>query len=171
MEQGTITIDPFLPELMNPNSYNYRLGANLKKYSLQGLDSVVDARRQPESEDILIPEEGYLLLPGHLYLGHTVERIGATDYVPSLIGRSSMGRMGLWLQVTADLGNLGNVSSWTLELKVVQPLRVYAGMRVGQVTFWSVQGDIGMVYEGKYHGDTTVVATKMEEEMDDTHRF
>jgi dCTP deaminase len=87
-----------------------------------------------------IPPEGFLLRPGRIYLGSTLEIIGSDTYVPSLIGRSSLGRLGLFLQITADLGHLGTKHCWTLELKTVQPLIIYAGMRIGQVSFWKPEG-------------------------------
>ena len=67
-----------------------------------------------------------------------------------LIGRSSVGRLGLFLQITAPLGHIGTCHNWTLELKVVQPLIVYPKMKIGQVSFWYVTGDNKTNYEGKY---------------------
>jgi dCTP deaminase len=133
---GNITITPFQKDLLNPNSYNYRLGNELLVMS----SSALDVRKQPTTHAITIPEEGYVLQPKTLYLGFTLEEIGSTKYVPSLIGRSSLGRLGLFLQITADLGHIGTNHKWTLELKVVQPLRVYPGMRIGQVSFWVPEG-------------------------------
>ncbi|AWZ03554.1 MULTISPECIES: deoxycytidine deaminase [unclassified Streptomyces] len=143
---GAITIDPFDPALLNPNSYNYRLGSTLK--TLVG--SPVDPRREAETESIEIGPGGYVLQPRTLYLGVTVERIGSAEFVTSLIGRSSIGRLGTYLQVSADLGQLGAIHQWTLEIVVVQPLRVYAGMRIGQVSFWRPRGRI--VPYGGYYG-------------------
>ena len=100
----------------------------------------LDIHTQPTTHKIIIPPEGYVLQPGIIYLGHTYESIGSNTYVPSLIGRSSLGRLGLFLQITADLGNIGTGHKWTLELKVVQPLRVYPKMRIGQVSFWQAEG-------------------------------
>jgi dCTP deaminase len=132
---GRIQISPFDKKLVNPNSYNYRLGNELLV-----MPDLIDTHSQPTTEKILIPEEGYTLQPGIIYLGFTYEKIGSTTYVPSLIGRSSLGRLGLFLQITADLGHLGTYHSWTLEMTVVQPLRVYPLMRIGQVSFWKTDG-------------------------------
>jgi len=136
VESGDVIIEPFHANLLNPNSYNYRLGHELLVMRSRELDVHV----QPQTDKIIIPEEGYILQPGTLYLGHTLETIGSTRYVPSLIGRSSLGRLGLFLQITADLGHIGTNHKWTLELTVVQPLRVYRGMRIGQVSFWMPEG-------------------------------
>jgi len=136
VQKGSITLVPFRHASLNPNSYNYRLGNHL----LILRDTVIDLHKKPKIHKILIPDEGFVLLPGRVYLGYTLETIGSTKFVPSLIGRSSLGRLGLFLQITADLGHIGTCHKWTLELTVVQPLRIYKGMRIGQVSFWQPQG-------------------------------
>lgn len=140
---GTITIDPFDPSHLNPNSYNYHLAPTLRL-----LESSAD---EPQTAT-LSQDRGYLLEPKRLYLASTAETIGSATYVPSLIGRSSLGRLGLFLQLSADLGQLGSISPWTLELTVVQPLRIYPGMAVGQVTFWRPYGERRRLYRGEYQG-------------------
>ncbi len=145
IKDGRITIDPFDPNLLNPNSYNYRLGGLLKIAP----DHVLDARQEQSWLGVEIPEEGFVLEPHRIYLGHTIETIGSNSFVTSLIGRSSIGRLGLYLQLSADLGQLGAIHKWTLELNVVQPLRLYSGMILGQVTFWTPTGDITL-YDGPY---------------------
>lgn len=146
VEQGRIHISPFIEEHINPNSYNYRLHEDL----LEILDLPINPKVEPNFRKIKIEDTGYVLQPGKLYLGSTVEEIGSDHYVTSLIGRSSVGRMGLFLQITADLGHLGAKHRWTLELKVVQPLIVYPQMKIGQVSFWTVEGDVDDLYNGKY---------------------
>jgi dCTP deaminase len=133
---GAITIDPFDPAQVNPNSYNYRLGQTLRVFA----DEEVDSAATPATTLVEIPKGGLVLQPGRLYLGTTIERIGSNEFVPSLIGRSSLGRLGVFLQIAADLGQLGAIHRWTLELVVAQPIRLYANMIVGQVSFWSPVG-------------------------------
>jgi dCTP deaminase len=147
IERGDIIIDPFRRDQLNPNSYNYRLGCTiaLKK-------CVNEAETAPEWHGVEIGAAGVVLDPGVLYLGTTEEILGSRRYVITLLGRSSLGRLGLFLNVTADLGHTGSASRWTLELKVVQRLRVYPGMRVGQVAFWSNCGNAEF-YRGRYHRD------------------
>ncbi|MFJ5951308.1 dCTP deaminase domain-containing protein [Streptomyces noursei] len=139
----TITIDPFEPRLLNPNSYNYRLGGQLEELTSRPADPTVPAR----TRTIDLTDDGFVLQPGTVYLGTTIETIGSKDFVTSLIGRSSLGRLGCYLQISADLGQLGAVHRWTLEITVVQPLRIYPGMRVGQVSFWRPSG-----HRSPYHG-------------------
>lgn len=141
-----ITLDPFDPAQLNPNSYNYRIGTTYKMLPA----SIADPQEALSLPDLPIPESGVVLRPGQLYLASTYEVIGSTEYVPSLIGRSSMGRLGLYLQVSADLGQLGTCHHWTLELVVAQPLRIYPCMKIGQVSFWVPYGEKTM-YQGRYH--------------------
>lgn len=147
VKNGNITLFPFDDLMLNPNSYNYRLGEKL----LLLMDDVIDPKKKSNYKEIIIPDEGYILLPNRLYLSSTKEVIGSSKYVTQLIGRSSVGRLGLFLQVTAPIGHVGCQGCWTLELKVVQPLRIYKGMKIGQVTFWEIDGDTLINYEdGKY---------------------
>ena len=141
-----ISISPFRPEQLNPNSYNYRLARLLRTSS----DSRLDARGNQDWKTIEIPLEGLVLHPRRVYLGSTVEAFGSVRYVPTLMGRSSLGRLGMFLQVSADLGNLGTAHCWTLEITVVQKLRIYPEMIVGQVAFWRPMGEMTM-YSGRYH--------------------
>jgi dCTP deaminase len=136
VDSGSIFIMPFDKGLINPNSYNYRLG----EYICEISDNVIDPKIISTAQLHKIPEQGCVLQPGKLYLSSTLEIIGSDTYVVSLIGRSSLGRLGLFLQITADLGQIGTKHQWTLELKVVQPLIVYPRMRIGQVSFWVPDG-------------------------------
>jgi len=139
--RGEIVIDPFDVQQVNPNSYNFRLGNQILV--------LANAKRE---RHVTLTSDGLCLIPGEVYLGSTVEVIGSSRYVTTLLGRSSTGRLGLFLNITADLGHCGAISQWTLEMTVIQPLRVYPGMRVGQVAFWLQQGATNQ-YAGRYHGD------------------
>ncbi|WP_435108846.1 dCTP deaminase [Nocardiopsis synnemataformans] len=145
VSEGAITIDPFEPAQVNPNSYNVRLGDTLRVYTTP----VLDAYQPNPTHELTIGPDGYLLRPDTLYLGHTVERIGSTQHVPLLEGRSSVGRLGLHIQITAPIGDLGFLGQWTLHLSPVQPLRIYAGMQIGQVMFEAALGSVDL-YQGKY---------------------
>ncbi len=147
VELGNIIIQPFSLDQLNPNSYNYRLGS---------LIAPLDERTAAAAPSIQIPKSGFCLQPRRVYLAHTVEMIGSDRFVTSLIGRSSVGRLGLFLQISADLGNLGPAHSWTLELTVVQPLVIYPGMIIGQVSFWRPHGTVEP-YRGFYTGHSEPV--------------
>lgn len=147
VEAGRIKITPFCTEQINPNSYNFRLGDKIRYY----INEVLDPRVKQPTSEIQIDQNGFLLKPGKIYLGHTEEVMGSDYYVPIVKGRSSTARLGLFVHVTADIIDIGSHNQWTLQMYAVQPVRVYAGMLIGQVTFWMVRGEI-QLYHGKYQG-------------------
>jgi dCTP deaminase len=110
---------------------------------------VLDAHRPSPTREITIAPEGQILQPGELYLGHTLEEVGSDTFVPLLFGRSSVGRLGLFVEITAPIGDIGFHGQWTLMLTPIRPLRVYAGMRIGQIMFFVSTGAIDL-YRGKY---------------------
>lgn len=141
VRSGEITVAPFDPRNLNPNSYNYHLGESLLVRGRKGWHRS------------RIDDAGLVLKPGHIYLAATLERIGSDRFVTLLLGRSSLGRLGLFLNITADLGHIGSCSHWTLELTVVQPLRIYPRMTAGQVSFWRTDELAATHYCGRYHRD------------------
>lgn len=145
--RGDIIIDPFDEAGLNPNSYNFRLGTTIRTYTAGTLDSKIP---NPYVETT-IPAEGLVLEPHRLYLGSTVEVLGGGRYAPTFAARSSVARLGLFINLSASLGDIGFVGQWTLQLVAVQPLRVYPRMRVGQMMWWQPQGEIAP-YDGKYQG-------------------
>ncbi len=152
---GDLHIRPFDARQVNPNSYDYRLGADLIELSPAGPNTIRCGEHNGEPTPVAIRRshqigpQGFLLHPGHLYLGSTYESIGSETYVTTLIGKSSMGRLGLFLQVDACLGHQGIAHQWTLELCVRVPLRIYRGQIIGQVSFWDTLGE-RQPYTGRY---------------------
>jgi len=142
---GRLRISPFSADQVNPNSYNVRLGSTLVTY----VNDIIDAHTPNPTQSVTIGHEGYVLEPGQLYLGHTVEQVGSDQYVPLLFGRSSVGRLGLFVEITAPIGDIGFHGQWTLMLSAIRPLRVYPGMKIGQIMFFVSFGDIEL-YKGKY---------------------
>ena len=139
-----IFISPFSDKQVNPNSYNYRIGDSLKVY-------LKSDNGRPIFEIIQIPDEGYVLEPDKMYLSRTFEIIGSKKYAMSLIGRSSLGRLGLFLQISANLGHTTSQHNWTLELVACKKIRIYKNMIIGQVSFWRNNGDVSG-YEGFFGG-------------------
>lgn len=156
IREKKIVIEPFSEEFLNPNSYNFTLGDTLLVYN----NYVLDAKQDNEVREIKIPESGITLASGTVYLGHTREVIGSDYFVPIIRGRSSIGRLGLFINITADLIDIGSICQLTLQLNAVQPVTVYPGMQIGQVTFWTPHGDIKK-YNGRYQGAKGAVASKM----------
>ena len=147
VREGRITILPYDKSNINPNSYNYTLGDYVKVYK----NNVLDSKKKEETEIIEIPDEGLVLEVNKVYLGFTKEIIGSDHYVPIITGRSSTGRLGLFVQITSDLVDVGFKGNLTLQLHATQPVRIYKGMKIGQITFWKIYGDVDL-YEGKYQG-------------------
>ena len=142
---GRLRITSFATDQVNPNSYNVRLGPTLITYTGQ----VLDAHRPNPTRETTIGPDGPVLQPHELYLGHTLEEVGSDTFVPLLFGRSSVGRLGLFVEITAPIGDIGFHGQWTLMLTPTRPLRVYAGMKIGQIMFFVSTGAIDP-YRGKY---------------------
>ena len=149
VKRKEIVIDPNDPENLNPNSYNFHLG----DYVLVYKSRILDPKKKQETEKIEIPDEGLIIYPDKLYLGFIQERMGSEKYVPIINGRSSTGRLGLFVHITANLIDIGSINNWTLQMHAVQPVKIYKGMSIGQVTFWKTYGKISL-YDGKYKGST-----------------
>ncbi|MFD9824845.1 dCTP deaminase [Streptomyces violascens] len=142
---GRLRISPFDTAQVNPNSYNVRLGATLLTYTSE----ILDPHHPNPTRTTTIGPDGHVLRPGRLYLGHTIEEVGSDTFVPLLFGRSSVGRLGLFVEITAPIGDIGFHGQWTLMLSPVLPLRVYTGMKIGQIMFFVSTGAIAP-YQGKY---------------------
>ena len=156
VENGDITISPFDYKKLNPNSYNFCLGDYVYIYK----NEVLDAKDEQETIRIDIPDEGLILMPDKLYLGFTNEIMGSEKYVPIISGRSSTGRLGLFVHITANLIDIGSINQWTLQMHAVQPVKIYKGMIIGQVTFWKPTGEINL-YNGKYQGSRGPVSSQI----------
>jgi dCTP deaminase len=146
---------------MNPNSYNLRLSNELLVYESE----VLDMKSDNKFKIITIPEEGYLLEPNKLYLGRTVEYVKTDKYIPMLEGRSSIGRLGMFIHITAGLGNVGMSGYWTLEIVAVQPLIIYPNVAVCQLFFHTVNGEFKPYSSGKYHENNGIQPSFLYKEL------
>lgn len=133
-----ILIEPFDEKLLNPNSYNLRLHDELIVYE----EIVLDVRRPNRYRRHIIPPEGFVLQPHKLYLGRTIERTETHNFVPMLEGRSSIARLGLFVNASAGIGDIGFRGYWTLELVAVHPIRIYPGLPICQILYLAAQGKI-----------------------------
>jgi dCTP deaminase len=141
-----IVIDPFDESRLNPNSYNLSLHDELLVYE----EVVLDMRKSNRVQRIRIPEDGLVLTPNQLYLGRTVERTETHNLVPMIEGRSSIGRLGLFVHVTAGFGDVGFCGYWTLEMFAVQPVKIYPGVPICQIFFHQIHGAITEYSSEKY---------------------
>ena len=145
IEKGNILIEPYDKSHLGTNSYDVHLGKYLATYN----ERVLDARQHNKIEVFEIPEDGFILQNDTLYLGVTEEYTESHAHVPFLEGKSSVGRLGIDIHATAGKGDVGFCNSWTLEISVKQPVRIYKGMPIGQLIYFKVEGDINNFYNTK----------------------
>lgn len=171
VRSGDIAIEPFFSDQLNPNSYNLRLSNRLLVYDLNHTVQVPRMPGMPEGpkeelryldmaeplkfHELVIPPRGMILMPGVLYLGSTVEYTATPKHVPVIEGRSSIGRLGLCIHVTAGFGDVGFKGHWTLEITVVHPVKIYPDVEICQIAYSTVVGET-VAYDGKYSGQGAV---------------
>lgn len=161
IEKGNIVIEPFDRQCLGTNSYDVHLGKHLAVYKSR----VLDAKQHNEIEHFEIPSEGYVLEPNTLYLGVTQEYTETQAHVPFLEGKSSTGRLGIDIHATAGKGDVGFCNTWTLEISVAQPVRIYEGMPIGQLIYFVVEGDIETFYNTKSNAKYTEKTVRPVESM------
>ncbi|MDR2932511.1 MAG: dCTP deaminase [Oscillospiraceae bacterium] len=152
IKEGRIKITPYDRRYLNPNSYNLRLHSELLVYT----DDVLDMKKPLQTRKIIIPDTGLVLSPGVLYLGRTYEHTQTDYYVPMLEGRSSTGRLGLNIHVTAGFGDIGFRGYWTLEIQCVQPLRIYPMVEIGQIYYHCIEGAYFKYESDKYQDNAGI---------------
>lgn len=145
IEAGSIVIEPFDRRALGGNSYDVHLGKAIAVYDTPELD----ARAHNAVRHFEIPEEGLVFQPNELYLGVTQEYTESHEHVPFLEGKSSAGRLGVDIHATAGKGDVGFCNHWTLEISVKKPVRLYAGMPIGQLIYFVVSGKVAVPYRKK----------------------
>ncbi len=156
-----LEIEPFRQEQLNPNSYNLRLHDELLVYE----EVVLDAASPNRYRRIEIPPEGLTLHPNILYLGRTVEYTETRGAVPMIQGRSSLGRLGLYINPGGGVGDNGYCGTWTLEMHSVQPVRIYAGMQVAQIYYFPIEGKCVEYCSDKYQNSRDIQPSLMYREL------
>ena len=150
-----IKIDPFDKKYLGGNSYDVHLSKHLMVYKIPEVIGHLDCKKVNLTRSMNISEDGFVLEPNQLYLGSTIEYTESYNCVPFLEGKSSLGRLGLSIHVTAGKGDIGFCGHWTLEMSVIHPLRIYAGMPIGQLIYFATIGRTKKEYrvksEAKYH--------------------
>lgn len=147
-----IVIEPFDERRVNPNSYNLSLHRELLVYE----EPVLDMKKPNPVKKIVIPADGLRLEPGRLYLGRTNEFTRTETFVPMLEGRSSVGRLGLFIHVTAGFGDVGFAGYWTLEMFCTQPIVVYPDVEICQIYYHTIEGEYDRYDTGKYQNNTGI---------------
>ena len=157
----SILIEPFDEKHLNPNSYNLSLHDELLIYE----EVVLDMREVNRVRRLKIPETGVVLNPNQIYLGRTQERTETHDLVPMVEGRSSVGRLGLFVNVTAGFGNVGFSGYWTLEMFAVQPVRIYPGVPICQIFYHQLAGEYNGYSSDKYHNNRDIQPSLLYKEL------
>jgi len=155
-----IIIDPFSESMLNPNSYNLTLHGEVLVYE----EVVLDMKQPGRVRRLPIPDSGLVLQPHQLYLARTAERTETHNLVPMIEGRSSIGRLGLFVHVTAGFGDVGFAGYWTLEMFAVQPIRIYAGVPICQIFYHEIRGDI-TEYQSKYQHNRDIQPSLLYQEL------
>ena len=150
-----IIINPYKEENVNPNSYNVTLDNKLLVYT----EYTLDCKNDNPTEEIIIPDTGYVLMPNMLYLANTVEHTETYNLVPILSGRSSLARLGNMIHITAGYGDDSFRGKWTLEIMVAQQIKIYPYMSIGQIYYNTIEGNTDMTYKGKYQDNNAVQAS------------
>ena len=152
-----IIIEPFDEKRINPNSYNLSLAGELLVYD----NHVLDMKEPNPVSRIIIPEDGLLLEPNRLYLGRTNEYTSTSRYVPMMEGRSSTGRLGLFIHVTAGFGDIGFSGYWTLEIFCVYAVRIFPNVEICQIYYHDIDGEYELYKSGKYQNNTGIQPSLM----------
>ncbi len=145
-------VDRCPPDLFNRPMSNKAKAEAVAPFTL-------DMRRENPTRKITIPEEGYTLFPGRLYLGKTVQHTESYNLVPNIDGRSSIGRLGLACHVTAGRGDCSFRGCWTLELFVIHPVRIYPHARICQISYNTIKPG-SRPYSGRYQDSREVIASR-----------
>lgn len=168
---GRIVITPYEEALVQPASIDIRLDRRFlvfRNYKYTCIDP--KALQQDLTEMVTVEDdEPFIVHPGEFILGSTMERIKLGGEVAAQLGgKSSLGRLGLIVHATAGFIDPGFEGCVTLELSNVAnlPIRLYPGMKVGQISFFAMSTPADRPYGSpglgsKYKGQTSPTASKM----------
>ena len=159
LEQGTLQITPFEKGQVQPASVDIRLG-NTFSIVEDSPTGIITLDREIRYKTIT--SDTYVLLPNQFVLATTMEYFELPNDLTAFVeGRSSLGRMGLFIQNAGcvDPGFKGEI---TLELYNVNrcAIELKAGRRVGQLVFSQMDDTALNPYSGKYQGQKGATGSK-----------
>ena len=160
LDEGTLEISPLVPGQVQPASVDIRLG-NTFSVIEDTSAGIVDLSNEIQYKTITA--DRYLLLPGQFVLATTMEYIRLPNDLTAFVeGRSSLGRMGLFIQNAGwvDPGFSGEI---TLELFNANrcAIELSSGRRVGQLVFARMDRDADNPYCGKYQGQRGATGSRV----------
>ena len=151
IDAGEINITPYNRSLLQPSSIDVRLGRQFRIFNSHRYTHIDPAQEQDELTTLVeLSSFGcFILHPGEFALASTKETITLPDTVAArLEGKSSLGRLGLMNHSTAGFIDPGFSGQITLELSNVSnlPIKLYPGMRIGQVCFFPLYSPVKHPY-------------------------
>lgn len=156
-----IFIDPFDKKQLNPNSYNLKLSDEISWYE----NKILDMKDVHSLHIIKMDHDGLLLKPGQLYLGRTHEYTVTKNLVPMIEGRSSIGRLGIFIHATAGFGDVGFAGFWTLEISCIQPVIIYPFVEIAQIYYHTIEGDFDEYKSRKYQNNNGIQSSMIYKEF------
>ncbi len=159
LEKGTLKITPLERGQVQPASVDIRLG---NTFSIVEDSPTGTISLEHEIQYKTIKSDTYILLPNQFVLATTMEYVSIPNDLTAFVeGRSSLGRMGLFIQNAGwvDPGFCGEI---TLELYNANrcAIELKAGRRVGQLVFAQMDGMALNPYNGKYQGQRGVIGSR-----------
>ena len=160
LQEGTLKIEPLTEVQIQPASVDIRLGDTFSVVE-DSPNGIITLDGQPQYKTI--KTDTYLLLPGQFVLATTMEYISLPDDLTAFVeGRSSMGRLGLFVQNAGwvDPGFYGEI---TLELYNANrcAIELKAGRRIGQLVFAKMDQAAEKPYVGKYNGQKGATGSRI----------
>lgn len=163
----TRTIDMPTNKHLNTNAYkDYPECTFLESAQLDP----IDMNKDNETIKFTIGEEGFILQPGVLYIGRTVERTFTDKFIPMINGRSSGGRLGISIHVCAGFGDIGFDGTWTLEITAVEPVIIYPYTEIAQVCYFKPYGNTRKLYNGRYNKQINPTASRFFKSKEEVYK-
>jgi dCTP deaminase len=157
-------IEPFSRDQLEPASYDVKLGNDFMVFERDATPCIDLEKPKDLTKKVHIPDGEYFLLhPGEFILAVTDEYFRMPkNLVGRVEGKSSIGRLGLMVHVTAgyiDPGFSGNI---TLEMTCLHPLpiKLRPGSKIGQISFHQMVGPPDTPYQGRYQGADGIESSK-----------
>lgn len=155
-------VRPFRPENVQPASLDVTLFDRFRVFE-QSDREVVDLSAL-EDTSVYVQCDRLMLRPGEFALGATEEVVSIpNDLVARIEGKSSVGRAGLAVHITAGFIDPGFMGRITLEMVNLNPEKtviVHAGRPIAQLSFHQMTSAAIRPYEGRYQGDMDVVPSR-----------
>jgi dCTP deaminase len=172
---GRIEIEPFDEACVQPSSIDLHVDRTFRTFH-NARYPFIDVKKEMPGLTEVVEVDGenpFILHPGEFVLGSTVERVRLPDdLVARLEGKSSLGRLGLLIHSTAGYVDPGWDGYLTLELSNVAnlPITIYAGMKIGQISFFRLTSAAEHPYGSKdrgskYQGQRGPTASRFYEEF------